>query len=1101
MKRIHLFIVSLIILSLCALLVACEKDEDVVLTTIAVSQEQFTPSYSSATLQCSFATKATLRNVYVQYTTAQDFIEYDEIEMSHADDVYSVILDGLQDNTTYYVRYVVSNRYSSAIIKEISKFKTLQLSKAIIITSSVTNITPTSATVGGNVTDDGGMTITERGVVYGTSQNPTTSNSKVTSGSGTGSFTCNITKLQEGTTFYVRAYAKNEKGTSYGEQKSFTTKVYTLPTVTTSSATNISTTSATIGGNVANDGGMSVTERGVVYSTSQNPTTANSKVTSGSGTGSFTCSLTNLQEGTTYYVRAYATNEKGTDYGNQVVFTTSKVLLENGHEYVDLGLSVKWATCNVGASKPEEYGDYFAWGETQPKSNYDWSTYKYYNGSYNTLTKYNNSSSYGTVDNKTTLDLSDDAARANWGGSWRMPTKAEQDELRNNCTWTGIIQNGVNGYKVTSKSNGNSIFLPAAGYRDGSSLNDAGGSGDYWSSSLGTGPYRAYYLFFNSSDVDWYDVSRDYGFSVRPVYGEYIPASTLPTVTTSSATNISKTSATVGGNVTSDGGASVTERGVVYSTSSNPTTANSKVASGSGSGAFACNLTSLQPNTTYYVRAYAVNSKGTSYGEEVSFTTNEKVFATPEYVDLGLSVKWATFNVGANKPEESGDYFAWGETTTKSTYSWSTYTYCKGSSTTLTKYNCSSGYGTLDNKTTLELSDDVAAINWGGAWRMPTDAEITELREQCTWTWITQNGIKGYRVTSKKNSNSIFLPAASYCYVYGFYTSDSGNYWSSSLNTDNSYNAWSLYFNSDKVRRGDTYITYRYYGYSVRPVYGEYIAEAMMPIVTTSAITQITETTAVVGGNVTSDGGATVTERGVVYSTSSNPTTSSSKVNTGSGTGAFSCNLSNLQENTTYYVRAYAINKNGTSYGEQNSFTTNKSTSSNTDYQYVDLGLSVKWATCNVGASKPEECGDYFAWGETKPKSSYSSSNYTYTSNPSTLPMSNDVARVNWGGSWRMPTKAEQDELRTNCTWTWTTQNGVKGYKVTSKSNGNSIFLPAAGDFYGTSLYDEGSKGYYWSSSLYDNSSYAYYLSFTSYDVSRYSNNRFRGQSVRPVCP
>ena len=188
------------------------------------------------------------------------------------------------------------------------------------------------------------------------------------------------------------------------------------------------------------------------------------------------------------------------------------------HEYVDLGLSVKWATCNVGATKPEEYGDYFAWGETQPKDYYDWSTYKWCNGSKTTHTKYNTSSSYGTVDNKTTLDLSDDAARANWGGSWRMPTKAEQDELRNNCTWTRTTQNGVNGYKVTSKSNGNSIFLPAAGYRSDSSLSSAGGSGDYWSSSLGTdSPYHAYYLFFNSSDVDWYEVSRGYGFSVRPV--------------------------------------------------------------------------------------------------------------------------------------------------------------------------------------------------------------------------------------------------------------------------------------------------------------------------------------------------------------------------------------------------------------------------------------------------------------------------------------------------------------------------------------------------------------------------------------------------------
>ena len=187
------------------------------------------------------------------------------------------------------------------------------------------------------------------------------------------------------------------------------------------------------------------------------------------------------------------------------------------HEYVDLGLSVKWATCNVGASKPEEYGDYFAWGETQPKSNYNWSTYKYCNGSYNTLTKYNNSSSYGTVDNKTQLELSDDAARANWGGSWRMPTKAERDELRNNCTWTWTTQNGVNGYKVTG-TNGNSIFLPAAGYRNDSSLKGAGSDGRYWLSSLYSGsPNFAWDVRFNSSYVNRSYGNRDFGFSVRPV--------------------------------------------------------------------------------------------------------------------------------------------------------------------------------------------------------------------------------------------------------------------------------------------------------------------------------------------------------------------------------------------------------------------------------------------------------------------------------------------------------------------------------------------------------------------------------------------------------
>lgn len=191
------------------------------------------------------------------------------------------------------------------------------------------------------------------------------------------------------------------------------------------------------------------------------------------------------------------------------------------HEYVDLGLSVKWATCNVGATKPEEYGDYFAWGETQPKSTYNWSTYKWCNGSSNTQTKYNTNSSYGTVDNKTQLELSDDAARANWGGSWRMPTDAELTELRENCTWTWTTQNGVYGYKVTSKKSGytnKSIFLPAAGYRYLGDLSDAGSYGNYWSSSLYTvNPNYASELYFSSYYVRRDSDSRFYGLSVRPV--------------------------------------------------------------------------------------------------------------------------------------------------------------------------------------------------------------------------------------------------------------------------------------------------------------------------------------------------------------------------------------------------------------------------------------------------------------------------------------------------------------------------------------------------------------------------------------------------------
>lgn len=192
----------------------------------------------------------------------------------------------------------------------------------------------------------------------------------------------------------------------------------------------------------------------------------------------------------------------------------------NDHEYVDLGLSVKWATCNVGADSPEDYGDYFAWGETKPKSTYDWSNYKWCQGSRHTITKYCTDSYFGTVDNKTQLDLSDDAAHVNWGGSWRMPTIDELIELEQKCSWTWTTRNGVEGYKVSR--NGNSIFLPAAGYRDYSSLYEASWEGYYWSSSLYADGLEdasedAGCVDVASGSVDWGYDSRCYGLPVRPV--------------------------------------------------------------------------------------------------------------------------------------------------------------------------------------------------------------------------------------------------------------------------------------------------------------------------------------------------------------------------------------------------------------------------------------------------------------------------------------------------------------------------------------------------------------------------------------------------------
>lgn len=188
------------------------------------------------------------------------------------------------------------------------------------------------------------------------------------------------------------------------------------------------------------------------------------------------------------------------------------------YEAVDLGLSVKWATCNVGASKPEEYGDYYAWGETTTKSDYSWDTYKWCGNEEYTVTKYCTDSYYGTVDNLTTLTSSDDVATVKWGSKWRMPTKEEMKELVENCTWVWTIQGGANGMKVKGH-NGNSIFLPAAGYRYyGSSLYYAGEYGAYWGATLyEDNEWGAYYIDFVSNVYDVSERYRYYGRTVRPV--------------------------------------------------------------------------------------------------------------------------------------------------------------------------------------------------------------------------------------------------------------------------------------------------------------------------------------------------------------------------------------------------------------------------------------------------------------------------------------------------------------------------------------------------------------------------------------------------------
>ena len=419
--------------------------------------------------------------------------------------------------------------------------------------------------------------------------------------------------------------------------------------------------------------------------------------------------------------------------------------------YVDLGLpsGLLWATCNVGAEMPEDYGNYFAWGETQPKDYYDWSTYQYCNGSENTLTKYCNNSSYGYngfTDDLTILLPEDDAATANWGSDWRMPTQAEIQELLDNTTFTWTQLNGVNGRLFTA-ANGNSLFLPAAGYRGDSSLFYADSIGNFWSSSLKTdGPNYARRFYSDWGNYGNGSSWRSCGQSVRPVR---ITSSNSSLVINAMASPME------GGTVT--GGA--------YYEAGTFCRLTAKANEGYSFSNWTENGEVVSTDATY---CFSVISNRTLVANFTYSVTNGHA-----YVDLGLpsGTLWATCNVGANTPENYGDYLDYNGTTT-------------------------------------------AIANWGQPWRMPTKEEWEELFQNTTSTWTTQNGVNG-RLFTALNGKEVFLPAAG-VYTNGtlYGAGSSGVYWSSLQNYITNFN--SEFYTVNWIDSSDYDVFY--YCITIRPV-------------------------------------------------------------------------------------------------------------------------------------------------------------------------------------------------------------------------------------------------------------------------------------------
>ena len=320
----------LIILLFSVLLLTCKKDETVPLNQFSIIEENVNATATTVSFKvyydyasgkhCSLDHVTLFLGRNSEMTDPQR--EKCELKEDDKGTFFQLNLGDLAANTTYYYNYEVANAINS-MKTEVKSFATVDYGMPSVTTVSVTNVTGSGAVFNGNVTDGGEMSVTERGFCYGTnSGNLTVSGQHVVAGSGLGSFTKNVSGLSSSTTYYMRAYAKNDKGVAYGSVKTFTTP-NGLPTVTTNNVTNISSSSANCGGNVTSDGGYSITARGVCWSTSQNPTVSGSHTSNGTGTGSFSSYMSGLSAGTTYYVRAYATNSKGTSYGAQKSFTTS----------------------------------------------------------------------------------------------------------------------------------------------------------------------------------------------------------------------------------------------------------------------------------------------------------------------------------------------------------------------------------------------------------------------------------------------------------------------------------------------------------------------------------------------------------------------------------------------------------------------------------------------------------------------------------------------------------------------------------------------------------------------------------------------------------
>jgi hypothetical protein len=595
----------------------------------------------------------------------------------------------------------------------------------VYATTAVSSITATGGASGGQISSDGGAAVTARGVCWNTGGSPTITDSKTTNGTGTGSFTSSITGLSTGIPCYVRAYATNSVGTSYGPEVSFTPVAPGWPLVTTTAASSVGLTAASSGGNVTSDGGYTVTARGVCWGPSSNPVLGVTNFTTdGTGTGTFTSTISGLTEGTLYNVRAYATNTNGTSYGGNTSFTT-----------LTLPTVTTDVTTNIVGTTATSGG------------------------------------------NVTSAGSSAVTARGVCYSTVTGPTTADNIVADVPGTGTGTFVSALTGLTT-----GTPYFVRA-----------------YATSAAGT------------------------AYGNEETFTPTGPG--IPTLTTAPVTSPTQTGGTSGGDITSDGGAAVTARGVCWNVAGAPTISDSHTSDGTGTGTFVSTLSGMVIGNWYTIRAYATNSAGTAYGQEEYYMPAGPPSVTT--IPLSFTVPTTTVSSGFNISSDNGDMLTAGGIV------WGT----------------SSG-ATVASHLGIYSVDPNAP---GNSWYMTTDM-----------TGLDQSGSTTY-------------------YVRAYATNGIGT----------------TYGNEISFNPG---------------ISG-------LPVVSTTAILNLIGSLAEGGGDVVSDGGDMITSAGLCWDVTADPTILANLGSTGDGAyGQFYSLMSGLTVGTTYHVRAYATNTNGTAYGNDLSF-------------------------------------------------------------------------------------------------------------------------------------------------------------------------------------